>query len=114
METLLDLVMARIERSLATLRYSVSDILPVYFSVDFQQKKHVCALYREEQTSKSPPAQAWPRPFRFPNSRFMIEHLIKVFLLAMFDFNVRHILCRRGTRHTLDDLPKEGSGGCSC
>jgi len=62
-ETLLDLVMARIERSLATLR--------------------------EEQTSKSPPAQAWPRPFRFPNSR-------------------------RGTRHTLDDLPKEGSGGCSC
>jgi len=62
-ETLLDLVMARIERSLATLR--------------------------EEQTSNSPPAQAWPRPFRFPNSR-------------------------RGTRHTLDDLPQEGSGGCSC
>ena len=26
--------------------------------------------FREEQTSStSPPAQAWPRPFRFPNSR---------------------------------------------
>jgi len=58
-EALLDLVMARVERSLADLR--------------------------QEQEG---PAPAWPRPFRFPGSR-------------------------RGTRHTLDQLP-DTSSNCSC
>ena len=63
-ETLLDLVMARIERSLATLRYSVTDILPVYFSVDFQQKKNMYVHCTEK--SRHPRAhQPKPGPGRF-------------------------------------------------
>ena len=112
METLLDLVMARIERSLATLRYSVTDILPVYFSVDFQQKKTCMYTVQRRADIQEPTSPSLAQAVSIP--QLQVYDLIKVFLLAVFNFNVRHILCRRGTRHTLDDLPKEGSGGCSC